>query len=156
MSNEKNQINIGLPIHKLIESNRESIGESAEEILMRLLNLPADPTPPGPPTSNTIDANQSWHKRNVELPHGTKLRMGYDGCRYSARINNSTWEVELGGDWQTAKSPSEAARIAARYKGNPRANPNGWSYWEVKKPGESKWQLLDSLRRKKRKPPSAY
>jgi len=90
--------------------------------------------PPGPRIGG-------WGARDVFLPNGTEIRMTYGGKSTEGRIEEGFFLVK----GQRHRSPSGAARAAARTKDGSRPNLNGWTYWEARLPGSDKWVLLDDL-----------
>lgn len=78
----------------------------------------------------------SWKGKSVELPHGTEIRMEYGGIWHEGRIENGYWLV----NGERATAPSAAASVVA--DGTFR---NGWHDWQVKRPGDSGFRLLDTL-----------
>ena len=156
------QIDIEFPIYKLIERHRQSLDQSANAILMNLLEKPLRDADllPGPvlasqesPTPEAVDTDRSWYGKGVELAHGSQLCMLYAGNRYTALIDDGDWRVA----GQTANSPSAAAMIAIQHSGHSKTSRlNGWNYWQVKRPGDLKWRPLNDLRPKKSGRPKAY
>ena len=79
----------------------------------------------------------------VSLPHGTQLRMEYNGAQYVGAIEGGVWSVE----GKTFKSPSAAAGGVALTKKGTHTQLDGWEYWQVKRPGDHRWIELNSLRK---------
>lgn len=130
-------IEIDLSLHKLIERERSSFEETANSILHRLLESRLSEN------HDTIDKEAaSWMGQGVVLPHGTRLRMSYNGHQHTAEIVNGKWLVD--GDYYG--SPSAAAYAVARTSSGEPARLNGWIYWEYQKPGGSFWARLEDLR----------
>jgi hypothetical protein len=148
-------IEIDFDIHQMIELERHSFEEPENEALRRLLKLEkrADSTKSINPTStepedkilSKIATGRSWSGKSVELPHGTELRMEYNGQVYRGVIDDGTWFVE----GRRTSSPSDAAGSAATTKGGTRPSLNGWIYWEVKRPSDAHWRTLKSLKPRK-------
>ena len=67
---------------------------------------------------------------------GTELRAEYKGRAYTARIEDGRWLQD--GEVQT--SPSAAASAITQ------GGVNGWWFWSVKRPGDTKWVVLGELR----------
>ena len=127
-------IDIDLKLYKIIEAARSSFEESPCEILLGLLG--------GPKVDQERQKGKAWVGGGVTLPHGTKLRMAYNGRQYEAEIADGFWLVE----GERYNAPSAAAYAVARTKaGNP-AHINGWIYWEAQEPGTSAWISIESLR----------
>lgn len=132
-------IEVDLELHKAIEAERRSFGESANEILHRLIHK-ASSGITQPPEAE--EGGRAWQGSGVELPHGTQLRMTYNGQKYIAEINEGRWLVE--GDYYS--SPSAASYAVARTRAGESAHLNGWIYWEALLPGTDRWQVLETMR----------
>jgi hypothetical protein len=130
MTTNGNSVTLDADLSRLIESNRILATDDARTILRRLLKI--DKTPDG------------WFAQGVFLPNGTKIRMGYgDNPAMTGKIDGGKWVVQN----RKFDSPSTAATaLVSRGRGRSKARVNGWLYWQVLKPGESDWALLDSLR----------
>ena len=137
------QIEIDFDIHRLIQMERLSFDEPDHIALRRLLKLgpPAEQPPPQPAEG----ARKPWSKGGVTLPHGTELRMEYNGVLHLGRIADAAWEVE----GHREKSPSGAAGAVARSKDGAPVNINGKAYWHVRRPGDTDWTPFADLRRKR-------
>jgi hypothetical protein len=136
-------IEIDYDIHRLIQLERRSFDEPEYIALRRLLKL-------GEPTEEARaaaaqDRLRGWSKGGLTLPHGTELRMEYNGILHLGRIADGAWEVE----GHRESSPSGAASAVARTKDGERVNINGKAYWQVRRPGDSDWVPYADLRRKK-------
>jgi hypothetical protein len=133
-------IQIGIEVHKAIEAQRLALDESENAILMRLLGL----KPSGEPQLAAVAGKRlrAWVKDQVELPHGTELRVFYSGQEVHGRIEDGQWVV--GG--KTYSSPSMALIDNVRTKNGARTNLNGWNHWEVKLPGQTAYRRLMSMR----------
>jgi hypothetical protein len=123
-------ITLDADLMRLIEQNRIFPTDTSLMVLRRLLKI--DKLPDG------------WFAQGVFLPNGTKIRMGYgDNPTMNGRIEAGRWVVA----GRKFDSPSTAATaLVAKGRGRSKARVNGWLYWQVLKPGESDWALLDSLR----------
>lgn len=135
-------IDIDFDIHQKIETERKGFDEPEYLALRRLLKLPnlevaAENTPLA-----GIPRGRSWSGKGVELPHGTELRMEYNGQVLSGHIEDGEWVIE----GHRAKSPSDAAGRVATTKNGSHPCLNGWIYWEIKRPSETRWRSLKSLR----------
>ena len=132
-------INIDFDVHKKIETERRNFTETPNEVLRRLLKI-AGPAP----TAN----GRQWSGEGVALPHGTELRMEYNGAVYHGRIDDGGWLVE----GKRFNSPSGAAGVAKTRAGNT-TKLDGWLYWQARRPGDHDWASIKELRRKARPQP---
>lgn len=71
------------------------------------------------------------------LPDGTQLRATYKGQRVMAQVQGG----QVVYDGQRYRSPSGAASAVTG------TSVNGWIFWEGQLPGESRWVLIDALRK---------
>ncbi len=136
-------IEIDFDVHKTIEMARQSFSETQNEVLRRLLKIgQATKSPEIPPHG---DDGRPWAGKGVVLPHGTRLKMEYNGRGHSGEIIDGQWHVEGG----VYGSPSAAAVGVAKNKaGEPITSLDGWLYWSVQFPGSAKWVPILSLRKK--------
>lgn len=131
-------IEIDFEIHKKIESERKNFSETPNTVLRRLLNIDIKSTSP-----KTIqNSGRPWAGKRVVLPHGTELKMEYNGIVYTGRIDNSYWHVE----GKKFNSPSAAASGTVLTKKGTHTNLNGWNLWQIKRPSDIDWTNIDSLR----------
>jgi hypothetical protein len=137
---DRRTIEIDFDIHKRIEASRRSFSETDNAVLRRLLKLDSEETLP-----KVIGhaAGREWFGDGVTLPHGTELRMTYNGRLHAGQIDNGDWHVE----GERYNSPSAAAGGVARTKKGGKTSLDGWIYWEVKRPGDRDWVPIKSLRR---------
>jgi SeqA protein N-terminal domain len=142
MSDDLRTIEIDFDLHKRIETARESFSETPNDVLKRLLKMgqptkPLETTPPGD--------GRPWSGKGVVLPHGTQLRMEYNGRSHSGEIVDGQWHVEGG----IYGSPSAAAVGVAKNKsGAPISSLDGWLYWSAQMPNSSRWVPISALRKK--------
>ena len=133
---ELRTIEIDFEVHKRIELERQSFAESPNAVLRRLLQIE------GPPPTIPREG-RPWAGKGVTLPHGTELRMEYNGRVHTGVIQNGAWVVE--GDIYS--SPSAAAGGVARTKSGKSTSLDGWIYWQAKRPGDAEWAGIATLRR---------
>ena len=132
--NESITIEIDLETHKMIEAERKSFSESSAEILRRLLDLEPRVTPEIKLSSNRgLDLGD-----DVFLPEGTLLKKRFKGNLYEISVKH-------GKIWFNGKGYTSASGAAVAVAGN---SVNGWIFWEVKRPDDIGYGLLDDLRRK--------
>jgi hypothetical protein len=134
-------IEIDFAIHKAIENERRDFHESDSSVLRRLLKLPEAPRVTG---GNGVDAasGTAWVRQGVRLVHGTRVRMHYRGEEHLGAIENGEWVIE----GQRFSSPSAAAGGVAVTKKGTQPSLDGWTYWQVKRPGDTDWVSLRELR----------
>jgi hypothetical protein len=133
-------IEIDFDVHKRIEAERSSFGETPNDVLRRLLKIEA--MPPTVASNPPAARGRAWSGKGVTLPPGTELRMEYNGRSHHGRIENGGWLVE----GKRYGSPSAAAGGAATTKAGSRPSLDGWIYWRVKRPGDQDWMALNTLR----------
>lgn len=138
---EMRMIEIGFEVHKKIELERMSFSESPNDVLMRLLSLCAEKGPQSERKSTS--EGRTWSGKGVSLPHGSEVRMDYNGRQHSGRIDDGKWVFGA----QEYDSPSAAASGQAETKQGKKTRLDGWKYWEVRLPNEAKWVLLRTLRK---------
>jgi hypothetical protein len=132
-------IEVDFGVHKRVELERRSFAETPNAVLRRLLQIGDGQFA----HSATPSGDRPWARKGVTLPHGTELRMEYNGRVHSGVIQNGAWIVE-GGEY---KSPSAAAGGVARTKNGKSTSLDGWIYWQAKCPGETQWVGISQLRR---------
>jgi hypothetical protein len=137
---EFRSIDIDFDVHKRIELARESFSEVPNTTLRRLLSM--DPFRPIQKLGGTV-ATRAWSGKGVMLPHGTRIRMDYNGRTHEGEISDGAWSVE----GERYNSPSAAAGGAALTKGGNRTNLDGWIYWWVLIPNEHAWVKLSDMRK---------
>jgi hypothetical protein len=137
-------IDIDFDVHKKIELERTGFEEPPNDALRRLLGL-SDTNGRRKSVANTetVASGREWSGKGVTLPHSTALKMDYNGAVYYGVIEDGFWVVE----GIRCKSPSDAAGAVARTRGGRSTNLNGWIYWQVKRPTDSKWIMIDALRK---------
>jgi hypothetical protein len=131
-------IEIDFDVHKRIEMERTSFAETPNAVLRRLLGI----DDAGRVSAATSDVGRPWIGKGVTLPHGSELKMEYNGLVYCGHIISSIWVVE----GQSFRSPSAAASGLARTKKGKLTTLDGWMYWTVRRPGDIDWIRLAHLR----------
>lgn len=135
---ELRTIEIDFDIHKAIELERRSFGESPNDVLRRLLRLGDGKTQ----QSETKTEGRAWSGKGVTLPHGTELKMEYNGIVYNGSIQDGRWACGNG----LHAGPSPAAAAVATTRGGTKPSLNGWVYWHAKMPGSARWTPISTLR----------
>ena len=123
-------IQIDFNVYKALTLKRENEATSYNDVLRKLLNLPAK--------SKSEDKNlsQGWSAKGVFFPEGTEFRANYKADTYHARVENGEFVM----DGKKFESPSQAAMHITKN------SVNGWIFWEAKIPGEQTYKLLKSFR----------
>jgi hypothetical protein len=130
---QSSTIEIDLEVYKLIESARVSFEESENSILRRLLNLK-----PGKATEVTDTDNQGVNiGSGVTLPNETVLKKRFKGNLYEILVKDG--KIWVNGKGYTSPSGSAIAIT--------KTSVNGWCFWEVKRPDDIDFRLLDDLRK---------
>jgi hypothetical protein len=85
----------------------------------------------------------------VVIPHGAMARMEYQrGSQvYEGEFVNGALVVA----GQSFATLSAAASGLAVTKDGKKTNLNGWNYWSVKLPGQTKWRPMLELRAKRKR-----
>lgn len=128
-------IEIDFDVFKALTARRASADMTENDVLRQLFNLgKAD----NALTKTEIPAPDDWVTKGVRLPAGTELRSNYKGNTYLARVNSGALVLQ-------GRRFDSASAAAMSITGNP---VNGWTFWECKLPGQDRWQILKSLRRR--------
>ncbi len=134
-------IEIDFDVHKAIETERKSFSESPNAVLRRLLGIAGSPAKTT--AHSQTEGARAWAGKGVSLPHGTQLRMEYNGAQHVGEIADGVWVAE----GKTFNSPSAAAGGVALTKKGTHPSLDGWEYWWVKRPSDHDWIALDNLRK---------
>ncbi|MBS0422358.1 MAG: DUF2924 domain-containing protein [Proteobacteria bacterium] len=127
-------IDVDFEVYKALIARRPTEDVSENDVLRQLLRLP-------PQSAAAVKSNsprpEDWVTKGVRLPAGTELRATYKGQIHLARVDSGA----LIYNDERFNSPSAAAMRITR-------NPvNGWTFWEYRLPGQSRWNALKDLRR---------
>lgn len=133
------QIQIGIEVHKAIEAERLALGESENDILMRLLRLKAAASKD---TGAPAAGGAAWIKDGVALPAGTQLRVSYSGQLVEGVIEDGRWLIR----GKYYDSPSMALIHNVTTAAGSKTNLNGWNHWTVKRPLDSSYRRISDLR----------
>ena len=134
---ELRSIEIDFDVHKCIELERRTFQETPNEVLRRLLGIDKKSRSLG------VSTGRPWSGKGVTLPHGTDVRMEYNGRLHIGTIHDGEWLVE----GKRFKSPSAAAGGVATTKLGKHPSLDGWEYWQVKRPGDHDWVPISELRK---------
>jgi hypothetical protein len=127
------QIDIDFDVFKTLTAMRETEETTYNEVLRRLLELPARKSSVRAPSQAS---DKSFIADGVEFPHDTEFRMRHRGQFYSAKVSDGC--LLYNGKRYTAVS-APACEITA-------TSINGWKYWECRFPGHIEWHGIDTLR----------
>ena len=148
-------IEIDFQVHQLIELERKGFEDTPNAVLRRKYGL-ADLGPTGarPGVSNAdrpakelvpIDANRPWAGKGkstgLMLPHGTQLRIDYNGQCILGRVDNGSLVFE----GQRFNSPSGAAVALCSTRSGRKTALNGKTLISACPPGKSRWASLKSM-----------
>jgi hypothetical protein len=127
-------ITVDFEVFKEVTARRTSESVTENDVLRDALGLnkKVPGKPPTPPP-----ANPGVTFKGVTFPEGTQFRATYKGRTYTATIKNGLWTDS---DGSVRNSPSEAA---VKITNKPW---NGWRFWQCKRPGDTSWVLIDTLR----------
>ncbi|MCY4260956.1 MAG: hypothetical protein OXC91_11925 [Rhodobacteraceae bacterium] len=129
-------IEIDFDVYQSIVARQRGFDDSPNAVLRRVFDLPTESTELAPGNVGAM-MELEIAPDNVELPHGTELRMEYWGIRHTGKIQNGEWIIK----GKHVKSPSAAAIEVAGG-----VSLNGWKYWWVKRPSDKTFIPLESLR----------
>lgn len=141
-------IEIDFDVHKRIEAERSSFGESANDVLRRVLGIGARENKASALIAAAVEHGRSWTGKGVTLPGGTLVRMDYNGQQLAGVITDGKWIVE----GREFSSPSAAASKSVRTKSGKETSLDGWKYWQAKRPGDDSWVLISSMRPEAQRP----
>lgn len=128
-------IEVDFEVYKALTMRRETEETTYNDVLRSLLNLGGQNVVPKAPA-----AGGGLVYKGAEFPEGTQFRATYKGQTYTGLIKGGVWVDEKG---RVQNSPSEAAYSIT---GN---HVNGWRFWECRRPTDTRWRSIDSLRPKK-------
>ena len=130
-------IEIDLDTYKLIESQRVSFEESANQIIKRVFEKTTDISSHHKNKIRVSNSNGSLVTRIGDcLPEGLKLRRIFKGILYEAVVEKGF--IQMDGEGYT--SPSDAAKAVTHN------NRNGWSFWDYYNEDKEIWESLQKLR----------
>jgi hypothetical protein len=130
------QIDVDFEVFKHLTMRRETELVTYNDVLRSLLGLAGKKSVPE--TKSTAKTMDHWTVKGVTFPAGTEFRSEYKGRLITGTVENGA--LMLNG--ARFDSPSAAAMSVTD------SAVNGWVFWECRLPGQSKWQLIKSLRQK--------
>ena len=142
-------IEIDFDVFKKLTVLRETEAVSYNDVIRRLLNMTAstskvegaphlakqqEPSGMKPPE---LERSGAWVVKNVVFPSGTEFRATHKGRVILGRVEAGALAV----NGKRYDSPSSASSDITK------TSVNGWIFWECKKPGNTSWQMIKTLRR---------
>jgi hypothetical protein len=134
-------IEVDIEVYRFIEGRRSSFAQSHNDILREIAGLTRTSVSPKALDSNA-SLGRAWTGKGVTLPHGTRVRMSYNGKGHNGEISDGAWHVE----GAIFGSPSAAAGGVARSKQGKPVSLDGWIYWEAQLPGSTRWKRIVEMR----------
>jgi Protein of unknown function (DUF2924) len=125
-------IDVDFEVFKALTARRPTEEVTENDVLRELLRLPRQSAPPKPDRP----APDDWVTKGVRLPAGTELRAVYKGQTHLARVVAGA--LNLNG--RRFDSLSAAAMSITQHP------VNGWTFWQCRLPGQSRWAGLKELR----------
>ena len=126
-------IDVDFDVYKQLTVRRETEEVSYNDVIRELLGLKQH----GNPIIKAMPSASDWVVKGVRFPSTTEFRASYKGQVYSGKVEGGTLIYNN----KTYESPSAAAVAITK------SPVNGWRFWECKLPGNSKWQLIEHLRK---------
>jgi hypothetical protein len=127
-------IDVDFDVYKALTLRRSTEDMTYNDVLRDLLQLGSDKSAK-PAAVNSA----ALVYKGVEFPEGTQFRATYKGQTFTGAVKGGVWVDEKGAP---QKSPSEAAYNITR------THVNGWRFWEVRRPSDTRWRSIDDLRKK--------
>ena len=129
-------IEIDFEVFKALTILRQTEHVTYNDVIRKLLKLQIRKQTPEPSTRAAENDSGAWTSKGVKFPEGTEFRANYKGQTIYAHVRDNALVV----NGQKASSPSDAARVVT---GN---SVNGWTFWQCKLPGETRWRGLQGMR----------
>ncbi len=129
------QIEIDFDVFKELTAKLENESDSYNDVMRRLLKLKA---PAPSKLSIAKQAGKPWVSKGVNFDHETKFRVNYKGQMYTAHVNDGRLMISEHG---ASSSLSHAARLITN------TSVDGWIFWEVKRPTDTRWHKAGELRK---------
>lgn len=127
------QIEIDFDVFKALTLLREQESVTYNDIIRRLLELPATETVP---TEVKETKPTGYMAAGRHLPNGTQLKATYKGKEYRAEVKGGRI-VSTGG--KLFNSLSAAAKSITEN------NVNGLRFWRAQRPSETRWVMVAGL-----------
>lgn len=127
-------IPIDFEVYKKLTNLLKDASDSYNSVLRRELRLKESDDVEGIAKA----AGAPWVTKGVAFPHGTEFRKNYKGQSYAGKAENGALVV----NGKRFTSPSAAAMDITNN------SVDGWKFWECRIPGDTKWTLIDNVRKK--------
>jgi predicted CopG family antitoxin len=127
-------IDIDFDVFKELTHRRSSEEVTYNDVIRELLGLSIKRRVP---IVGTTTARGDWVTKGVRFPLGTEFRANYKSQTYRGKVEDGKLIVDN-------KRFDSASAAAGEITGK---SVNGWTFWECRMPGESKWQTIKFLRR---------
>jgi hypothetical protein len=130
-------IEIDFDVFKALTVRRATEATTYNDVIRDLLKLGTPAMVKQSATTTAYEASgHDWLCKGVRFPAGTEFRANYKGGVYYAKVERGSLVV----DGKSVTSPSDAAKIVTN------TNVNGWTFWNCRFPGESRWKQISGLR----------
>jgi hypothetical protein len=129
-------IEVDFDVFKQLTVRRETESVSHNDVIRDLLGLGQNKVTATKETTGPSPAD--WVAKGIRFPAGTEFRASYKGQVRTGRVEGGALAV-------SGKSYDSPSAAAVAITGSP---VNGWRFWECRLPGQSTWQLIESLRRR--------
>jgi hypothetical protein len=129
-------IDIDFEVFKVLTMRRISEADSYDDVIRRLLALPANPPMAANPKASN-PASPPWVSKGVTFLEGSEFRANYKGEMVAAHVKNGRLMYGTG----ASSSLSHAARLVTN------TSVDGWTFWEVKRPADIEWRRAGDLRK---------
>jgi hypothetical protein len=127
-------IDVDFEVFKLLTMKRPFESFTENDVLRELLGLPAKATAGG--QVKPAPSAGAWTAKGVKFPSGTDFRAVYKGETHLGKVENGALVI----NGTKYDSPSAAAMAITQ------SPVNGWTFWECRLPGTSKWTQIKALR----------
>jgi hypothetical protein len=127
-------IEIDFDVYKALTLRRPTEEVTYSDILREVLGLSQAKNyrPNG-----VLPSTGEWVSKGVRFPSGTEFRATYKGETYHGKVEAGALLV----NGKRFDSPSAAAVSITE-------NPvNGWTFWECRFPGQSRWRMIKAFRK---------
>jgi predicted CopG family antitoxin len=127
-------VEIDFDVFKSLTNLRTGEEDSMNDVLRRMLRMPALKRENSRIPSHA--ANGDMTTKGIRFPAGTEFRANHKGQEFLGRIADGQLVV-------AEKKFASLSRAAMDITGGP---INGWTFWECRIPGQSRWQTCKTIR----------